>query len=486
MSNGAEVDLNGGGIRDIARLNMALQTLIPHSSAAVARAELAFRDGKSYGGDRDLYKALGYKEALSFDDFMGKFNRGDIAKTIVTAFPDATWRAKPVIRPTGQRNTPLEKEWKSLAKRLKFWDIAKRADILCGIGRYSVILLGFADGKDFSEPVTDPKGIEYLAVYSENNAEFTELVSNKNDPRYGKPLYYNIRRNDKEISRRVHPSRVIHIAEGALEDDIYGTPRLQPVFNRLADLNLIVSGSAEMFWRGAFPGYGFSADADAELSSTAISEMNDEIEDFVHNLKRYLRLQGVEIKEFKPQVASPVDHVLIQLQMISGCTRIPMRILIGSERGELASSIDESNWNSRVEERRELFAEPHIIDPFAQTMMDFGFLPKVDDYEAMWPDMETMNSKAKSELAQRYTKALTDYARTPGVELVMPVEIFLKKIMNLGDEEIEAVRELATQLNEWNEAIGEEHEGQQNNGPARQFDYDEEGEASRRVSNPRA
>ena len=62
------------------------------------------------------------------------------------------------------------------------------------------------------------------------------------------------RRHSRTLPRKVgfvHASRVLHVAEDCLDDDVYGIPRLKPVFDRLDDLLKVVGGSAEFFLRGA-------------------------------------------------------------------------------------------------------------------------------------------------------------------------------------------------------------------------------------------
>jgi methionyl-tRNA formyltransferase len=70
-------------------------------------------------------------------------------------------------------------------------------------------------------------------------------------------------------------------------------------------------------------------------------------------MERYIKTQGIDIQSLSSPVANPADHVAVQLQFISGITRIPLRILTGSERGELASVQDEykaTYFNKRTPE----------------------------------------------------------------------------------------------------------------------------------------
>ena len=66
-------------------------------SALVSRSLLGALAGKTYGGDRDLYKQLGYKRFLDYDDFLQRYERGGIARRIVDASPATTWRAPPSL-----------------------------------------------------------------------------------------------------------------------------------------------------------------------------------------------------------------------------------------------------------------------------------------------------------------------------------------------------------------------------------------------------
>ena len=50
--------------------------------------------GRDYEGDRDLYDALGYPDSISWDRYNGKYSRQNISKTIVNAYPEATWRGQ--------------------------------------------------------------------------------------------------------------------------------------------------------------------------------------------------------------------------------------------------------------------------------------------------------------------------------------------------------------------------------------------------------
>ena len=84
---------------------------------------------------------------------------------------------------------------------------------------------------------------------------------------------------------------------------------------------MISGGSAEMFWRGAFPGYGFKEDKDSSMNAQALSDLEDEIQDYMHDLRRYIRLRGISVETLQTQVSDPSKHIQVQIDLISGYRR---------------------------------------------------------------------------------------------------------------------------------------------------------------------
>lgn len=419
-----------------------LQKLTNLVSAAVSRASMYSKLGKSFGGDRELYVECGYPTVLEFSDYDNRFTRQDVAKRIVKAYPDATWKRSPEVYESDDKtDTDFEKAVKVLFKETKVLTYLRRADILAGIGRFGILLIGFDDGKALNTPVTSATKVIYLKPYSEGSVKISRWEEDKTNARYGLPTFYNITiqkgENASEASE-VHYTRILHIADECLDSDIYGTPRLEAVYNRLQDLETELGGSAEMFWKGGFPGYSFKADADAEFD-TDDETLKDEIEEYMQGLRRYVKLQGITATSMSQEIANPTPFVDVELKMISGATGIPVRILTGSERGELASSSDEDNWNSRVEERRTTFAEPYILRAFVDMMMAYGVLPKVAEYQVFWPDIAVKGEQEKANIAKTKTETLAAYIGTPGADMFLPPFQFMTMFLGMKDEEAQAI-----------------------------------------------
>jgi len=283
----------------------------------------------------------------------------------------------------------------------------------------------------------------YLSPYSQVNAKIDQYVKDVKDERFGLPETYSIAMltaGQTSISKTTHWSRVIHVAEDCLEDNVEGMPRLEPVLNRLQDLELVAGGSAEMFWRGAFPGYGFKQDPSTIMQDKDIEDLQAEIDEYMHDLKRYVRTKGISIESLAQQVADPSKHFAILVDLIACAVRIPKRILLGSERGELASSQDERAWMQRIDERRREHCEAVILRPFIDRLITVGALPKpVEGYTVDWPDLMAPGDKEIAEIGKIRSEALKAYVEALGADLIVPPDIFLRRILGLSQDDINQI-----------------------------------------------
>jgi hypothetical protein len=199
-----------------------------------------------------------------------------------------------------------------------------------------------------------------------------------------------------------------------------------------------------MFWRGARPGYHAKVDPEYDLSTAAEADLQDQIDEYEHKLRRILTAQGIDLNPLSTQVSDPSSHIDAQIQMISAITGIPKRILTGSERGELASGQDQDSWDDLIEDRREEFATPQIIRPFVDRCIEYGVLPQpsTGEYSVEWPDMRTRTDGEKASVGQTRAQALQAYVANTAAEDVVPPEAFFRYFLGLGDEEITLINEM--------------------------------------------
>ncbi|MHA2084425.1 MAG: anti-CBASS protein Acb1 family protein [Candidatus Thorarchaeota archaeon] len=421
----------------------------------VSRAALASRL-KQFDGQRDIYEVLGYKINLTFDDYLARYERQDIASRIIDAPPSATWRKPPVIYEEDPLalNSPFETAWQALAQKHKVYHYLQRADKLSGIGKYGILLVGLPG--TLTSPVSkvsSPDDILYLQAYTEKSAAIEKYVTDTKDERFGRVEIYKLNLSGIEEglaaanlprNELIHYSRVLHIAEGKVENEVHGTPRLRPVFNLLDDLVKVSGGAPEMFWQGAYRGLHVDVSPEFQmggvLTDDSVDDLSDEIDDYIHGIRRWIRTQGVDIKPLEVQLADPTGVFNVIMDLLSGTVKIPKRILLGSERGEQASAQDEVNWNVRIIERQTQFAEPEILRPFIDQMIELGVLPEPSkgEYSVQWPSLFEKDEKTIAEVAWTVSKGLRTYVGSKGdpSEVMGPRE-FREKVLLVDPEKPE-------------------------------------------------
>lgn len=426
-----------------------MQTL---ASALVARHAFARALGmKSYGGARDVSQALGYPKDLWYEDFAARYFRQDIAKAIIDRPIKATWQgALSVVESDTDTDTALEKAWEDLNSRFSLKSIFSRADKCSGLGKYGILLLGLDDVKmytDFEKPVTAGKRkLLYVKPFGEGSAQILTYDNNTQSKRYGLPLIYSITTQETEGGNSmvisVHHSRVIHIVDDILESEVEGSPRLEVVYNRLMDLEKLVGGDAEMFWRGARPGYSGVVDKDFQMSAPLKEDLQNQMEEYEHDMRRFMISEGVDLKALAQQIADPINHVDIQIQMISAVTGIPKRVLVGTERGELSSAQDTTEWKVYVQGRREDYAELRIVRPFINKAIELGILPppaSAGKYSIKWSDLFAISEADRVKIGMDRSTAIKNYASSPMAEAVMTPDVFLEVGLGLTEDQIKYV-----------------------------------------------
>lgn len=413
------------------------------AASIVTRSELAYSLGQSYSGDRDIYKTLGYPTTVTPDNYHAKYERQDIAKRVIDMLPEDCWRDAPTITEEGEKETQFERDVVAMVEKHAIWEKMLRLDKLARLGEYALLLCGFDDGKQSGEPVqTGNRKLLFLEPYGDIHASISEYEENVEDERYGKPKVYNLttKFGAKQQVLRVHYSRVVHVSEGNMESSVLGVPALQAIYNRLLNVELIAGGSAEMFWRGAFMGMAFIADKTATFGPQERSEFLEEIENYVHGLKRYMRLKGITPQPLAPQVSDPRGHMDVQLMLVCAATGTPKRKLIGSERGELASTQDDENWDDKVQGRQRNHCETKMVRPFFDLLAETGAVAphSEDGYTVDWQDIRTPSDKDRAEVADLVAKAVKTYL-DGSVDQSIPPEIFFADYLGMSHDKLDQI-----------------------------------------------
>lgn len=416
--------------------------------------------------DRDLDNECGYPVTPTVDLYHQLYDREGIATRIVEVFPDECWSVYPQVYETEKDiRTGFERAWDKLCDDIDPLHYLHRADILSGIGHFGVLLLGLADGRSLDRPAPgiNKKGLKslkktesrnkliYLMPFPEQLVRIVEFEKDPYNPRYRQPTMYALRMSDPTVESEstslvsemkevvVHWSRILHIADNRKSSEVFGVPRMRPVLNRIFDIRKVLGSSAEMFWKGGFPGYTFETypdiAAEAELNQ---EELELQIEEYVKGLKRYMANVGGSFKSLAPQVADPTNHLVQQVSVVCATLGVPLRIFMGSEAGHLASTQDAGTWNRRLGRRQRMYLTPKIIKPFIQRLVLLGVLPEPERILVNWLDLNSMSDLEKSKVALTKAQALMQYV-TGGVETAFPLKEFLTFVLGMSVEEAEAV-----------------------------------------------
>jgi hypothetical protein len=439
---------------------------------------------------RDIPVECGFPndDAITPEVLRDLYNRDSLVARIVEVWPKECWGVTPEIYETDDNNidTPFEQAWDALGSSLvnepgyhkeekgsSIWEYLQRADVECGKTRYSGILIGLNDGKNLSEPV-DIKSIQqsspdkpvttkqgtakhkltFLRVFDETQCQIAARETNRSSPRHGHPIEYNVTFDTPEDSvsmgsgsvigsQSVHWTRIVHIVDNILPNDITGVPRVKPVLNDVLTAQKSRWGSGEMFWNGASPKLSF--ETHPQLGGDVIinkTRMKDQIENTLRGLQQWWLLSGMSAKQIAPNVVDPKPFIYSCLQSICIKIGVPIPVFIGYEVGELAGSMNVEDWRTRVKSRQERFCTPRIICPFVNRLINIGVLPVPEQgYIVKWPDVSTQNEKEKVQIQSMRINIIVAYVKN-GLEKFMPAVEFLVRFLDMEEEEAKTLVEL--------------------------------------------
>lgn len=390
------------------------------------RYRFAKQHGMSFGDARDMYAVLGYNREISASQYRARYDRGGLAGRIVDSMPDAAFRGfvELIEDEDPEVSTAFETAWDDLDTRLNTCAKLKRTCVLSRQSTYACLLIGAPNELDTELPKGKPEGLKYLmpfsggggpgggntlrsALNSSFDADCTieEFDLNLQSERFGQPLWYRLRRSELlslAQAPRVHWTRMLHVAEGCLTDEVYGRPTLERVWNLLDDLDKVTGGGAEAFWLRANQGLHLNIDPEMALAEAkaSIPALKEQLELWKHQLTRAIQTRGVDVDVLGSDVANfsnPADAILTQ---IAGATKIPKRILTGSEMGELASSQDRDNWKDQINGYQTGHLEPYVIRPFVARLIQYGYLPSPAKgplaYTVRFEQIQTLTEQEKS------------------------------------------------------------------------------------------
>lgn len=408
------------------------------------------RSGLDFLTRRDLESQCHFILKPTVNDYKKYFDFDGATTRAISVFPDECWAEPPDIYETQkQYNTSFEKRYTDLNERHSISAYFHKLDVKSGIGHYGGLLIGLDDGKDPSEPVDtmDPvtgvpyDGVKkeydilYLRALDETELKIMKLNTDPTSPRFGQPEMYRVQLyNPMDVNYttinylNVHWTRIVHVPSdsiGGVAAEIYANPRVQNVFQYLQSARKVIHSSAEMFYKGAFPGYALKTIPDPTgMTSIALDKdsISKEMYDYQNDLKRYIALQDMEIEPLTPQIAIATAHLEDQLKMVASVLGVPYRIYMGSEAGHLASSQDRSTWIGRVTGRQKIRCNPVIVRPVIKRFQDLCILPRIKKFFSDWNDLNNLTDMDKADIALKQSQAMMAYIKGGCDTLLPPLE----------------------------------------------------------------
>jgi hypothetical protein len=471
--------------------------LATQASTLSDRLRFIRRAGFQYQNIRDVYTTAGYVQEgkETFEHFWSLYERDPTAGRIIDMPAKTTWKTPPeVFEGEGEREeepTDFEEAWDGLVKRLQVWSHFERVDRLCRIGRYAVLFIGTRGSDDQSlknelSAMQGPEDVLYLSSFAETNAVVKTWETDPGSPRFGLPVLYELNLAggveefpDKKLM--VHESRLIHVAEDTLSDDVYGRPALKRALNPLADLLKVSAATGEAYWQLAARILSGKIDPSiTDISEEQMTAMGEALEEMVHDLRRQFLGTGVDLNWLSGETPKPSDALEVYKQLMAVASGIPTRILFGSEQGQLASAQDERAYFGMVNERQEHHAEPNILRAFIDRLVKYRALPlpvegeERHEYTVVWPALFEMSEKEMAEANLTRAKAAKELTAMGGDPLAL-VEIDKDRNVWLRPSEEMPEPEPLMPPEEEEEVLEEEEEEGGGGGTEEEVLEDEEG-----------
>nr|WP_310616682.1 anti-CBASS Acb1 family protein [Pantoea cypripedii] len=390
-----------------------------------------------------LYQEFGYPVELCFDDFYRAYRRNAVAGAAISRMVDGCWEDIPEVYEGDETKdatslTPWDKRLNKLLKRC--WKQIKGADRRNLVGRYSALLIQLRDNKAWNEPVDtavvgrlSEKALVKLIPAWEAQLDPVEWDSNPQSETFGDVKMYaftelSVDGNyDAKPGRiiNVHPDRVIILAEGSDDGSLTsGKSLLEDGFNKLLDIEKVSGGASEGFLKNASRqlNFNFSEKTNFSALAKALGTTEGQLADALDMQVRRLNdstdsasfMQAGTAEVLSVAAADPEPTWRTALSEFCATVPIPVKVLVGMQTGERASTEDMKDWARTRMSRRNGFLTDVITD-VATRFWTLGIIqaPASGEITVGWSDLlapsqseKIANMSAMADVAVKTTNAL--------------------------------------------------------------------------------
>jgi len=380
-----------------------------------------FANVMELGTKHDHYKDFGYPEHVTFSHLYQMYERNDLAKAAVRKTTEKTFQTLPEVYFGESQPDDLTEAF----DRLSFWDRLADLDEYALVGGYSGLVLRIADDKRFDQPVDGAMAlddlVEVIPAWSEQ-LKVSEWHLNEDEPdTYGKPKSFTF--NETAVSRQganrsvvVHPDRVFVWSP----DGTVNCPSaLLSGYNNLLDMEKISGAGGEGFWKTSAARLNIEIDADtdfetfqrsveAQTGKTFQEALDDKAKKLNAGFDSSYISQGMKVGTFSVSLPQPKEFFDIPLQAFAAGRSMPVKVLVGMQTGERASTEDANEWNNTIMSRRNRWTMPSIKG-LLQKLEKYGML--ASGWEVEWDELSGDNPESRlgraEKMAEINTKQMT-------------------------------------------------------------------------------
>lgn len=392
------------------------------NDARMARARMGLM-APTMGLDNKRHSAwceYGFPEQVTYENLYALYRRGGIAHGAVEKLVGKCWQTNPeIIEGDDADESKDETDWEKKTKKIftkRLWRAFAEADRRRLVGRYAGILLHINDSRTWDQPVVRGKSLKKVTIAWAGSLTVSQWVTDENSADYGQPKqwkYVESLPNGGTNQRFVHPDRVFIL--GDYSNDAIGF--LEPGYNACVSLEKVEGGSGESFLKNAARqlNVNFEKEIDfnnlASLYGVSIDELQDKFNEVAGEMNRgndvLMTTQGATVAPLVTAVADPSATYNVNLQTFAASVDIPVKVLVGMQTGERASTEDQKYFNARCQSRRgDLSFE---IEDFSDKLIDLKIIDAVSEKTVIWDDLNEQtgteklaNAKTMAEINQTF------------------------------------------------------------------------------------
>lgn len=392
------------------------------NDARMARARMGLM-APTMGLDNKRHSAwceYGFPEQVTYENLYALYRRGGISHGAVEKLVGKCWQTNPeIIEGDDADESKDETIWEKNTKKVftkRLWRAFAEADRRRLVGRYAGILLHINDSRVWDQPVVRGKSLKKVTIAWAGSLTVSEWVTDQKSADYGQPKqwkYVESLPNGGTNLRFVHPDRVFIL--GDYSNDAIGF--LEPGYNACVSLEKVEGGSGESFLKNAARqlNVNFEKEIDfnnlASLYGVSIDELQDKFNEVAGEMNRgndvLMTTQGATVAPLVTAVADPSATYNVNLQTFAASVDIPVKVLVGMQTGERASTEDQKYFNARCQSRRgDLSFE---IEDFSDKLIDLNIIDAVSEKTVIWDDLNEQtgteklaNAKTMAEINQTF------------------------------------------------------------------------------------